>query len=235
MHALGGQAGRRRPLRVLMAPLLFFALQATTTNCQKPQCSGDTQEYNGKCLSNTAVTYLECTKDRGFNTEKEIGGSVGGTFRVVADATVDIAYKRSTTENTPVALEIVKACLRISEQVATSPADKSAAQQSQRAADEALSRWRAAQVKETPHIAISPTRAKVGDQVTVSGGPFYANETVAIRVRATLVRQVKVDEKGMFQTTIKIPPPAPPPGISATITVTGETSTRSASAPFETA
>ncbi|MCD5341580.1 hypothetical protein LR392_04975 [Arthrobacter sp. AK04] len=62
--------------------------------CQQgPTCSGNKSDYNGKCPSNMAITYMECTKNRGFDLTTELSGKLGGTFKVIADASIEAAYK----------------------------------------------------------------------------------------------------------------------------------------------
>lgn len=205
-------------------------MSSTLVACQAPPaCSVGERLYNGQCLSVTAVTYMECTKGRGFNLETEVGGKLGGTFKVVADASLEAAVKSSQTENQVVSLQIVSDCLKIAEDAATSPAERTAAAESKRAADEFI----AEAVRKTPRIDINPSQAAKGKSVTVSGRNYYPDETVAIRVHATLVKQVKADGQGAFTTTIVVPNNAPPAGFPTTISATGETSAKSAQAPFD--
>jgi hypothetical protein len=214
--------------------LLPLAIAAMLVACQsQPTCSGNLHEYNGMCLTNTAIVYMECTKGRGFDQVSELGGSLGGTFKVVADASVELAYKKAQTENKEVSLQIVSDCLKLAEAAADSPAEQSVAEQYQQTADKYMQAWRKTQVAETPHIEISPTEAQVGETVRVSGSNYYANETIAIRLHATLVKQVKADGEGTFDTTIAVPKNAPPPGFPTTITATGTTSAKSAEASFD--
>lgn len=56
---------------------------------------------------------------------------------------------------------------------------------------------------------------------------------MAIYVHATLVTQVRVDGEGAFSATIAVPKNAPPSGFQTAVTVTGETSAKTAQAPFE--
>lgn len=219
---------RRTPSLVIV--LLQVVLGSVLVACQAPpSCAPDEREYNGRCLSVTAVTYMECTKGRGFNLDTEVGGKLGGTFKVVADASVEAAVRTSQTENQVVSLQIVSDCLRIAESSAASPAERSAAEESRRAADNFI----AEAVKQTAHIDITPSQAAEGKSVSVRGRNFYPGETVAIRVHATLVKQMEADGQGSFATTIVVPKNAPPPGFPTTISATGETSAKSAEAPFE--
>ena len=75
--------------------------------------------------------------------------------------------------------------------------------------------------------------ARVGGTVHVSGRNYYPNETIAVRLHATLITQVKADGEGAFSTTIVVPKNAPPPGFPTSVTASGETSAKSATVPFE--
>jgi hypothetical protein len=217
-----------RPSRLVAFLLLLFAISAMLVACPSPTCTGNLREYNNQCLSGVAITYIECTKDRGVDLTTKMGGKLGGTFKVVADASVEAAYEVQKKENTVVALQVVSDCLKIAETQADTAADRSAAEESRNRAD-----FIKQQVQETAHIEIDPAQARVGGILQVSGRNFYPDETIAIRLHATLVKQHKADGQGAFSTTIAVPKNAPPPGFPTTVTATGETSAKSASAPFE--
>jgi hypothetical protein len=216
-----------RPSRLVAFLLVQCGIGAVLAACG-PTCTGSLREYNGQCLSGVAITYIECTKDRGVDLTTKLGGKLGGTFKVVADASVEAAYEVQKKENTVVALQVVSDCLKIAETQADSAVDKSAAEESRQRAD--LIRQ---QVQETPHIEIAPAQARPGQALSVTGRNFYPDETVAIYLHATLVRQEKTDGQGAFSTTIAVPKSAPPPGFPTTVTATGETSSKSAQVPFE--
>ena len=214
-----------RPAAILLG---LFAISPLLVACpSSPSCSGSQRPYNNVCLDNVAITYIECTKGHGFDLTTEMSGKLGGTFKVIADASVEAAYKENKEENTVVALQIVSDCLRIAESSADTAVDRSAAEESRQRAD--LIRQ---QVQQTPHIEIAPNKAGAGASVLVSGTSFYPDETVAIYVHATLVTQTKVDGQGAFSATITVPKNAFP-GLETAITVTGETSAKTAQAPFE--
>jgi hypothetical protein len=217
-----------RPSQLGVFLLVQFAISAMLVACQPPTCTGNKSEYNGKCLSNMVITYIECTQDRGFDLTTELSGKLGGTFKVIADASVEAAYKVQQNENTVVSLQIVSDCLKIAETEADTAVDKSAAEDSRNRADMIRQ-----QVEQTAHIEIAPTQAQVGETVRVSGRNYYPNETIAVRLHATLITQVKADSEGAFSTTIAVPKNAPPPGFPTSVTATGETSAKSATAPFE--
>lgn len=234
---LGARQGRpdrtsaglhRRFWRLLATMLAALVFSPALVACQTPTCTGNLNEYNGKCLTNMAIVFMECTKGRGYDLETEIGGKLGGTFKVVADASVEAAYKSTQKENVVVSLEIVAACLKIAEGAAETPADRSAAAESRETA-----LYIAKLVKSTAHIKIDPTRARVGETIDVTGRNYYPNESVAIVLHATLIKQVQADSQGAFATTFTVPKNALPVGFPSTISASGETSVKSARAPFE--
>ena len=214
-----------RPAAILLG---LFAISPLLVACpSSPSCSGSQRPYNNVCLDNVAITYIECTKGHGFDLTTEMSGKLGGTFKVIADASVEAAYKENKEENTVVALQIVSDCLRIAESSADTAVDRSAAEESRQRADLIKQ-----EVQQTAHIEIAPSQASAGANVLVSGTSFYPDETVAIYVHATLVTQIKVDDQGAFSATITVPKNALP-GFQTVVTVTGETSAKSAQAPFE--
>jgi hypothetical protein len=214
-----------RPAAILLG---LFAISPLLVACpSSPSCSSSQRPYNNVCLDNVAITYIECTKGRGFDLTTELSGKLGGTFKVLADASVEAAYKQTQEENTVVGLQIVSDCLKIAESSADTAANRSAAEESRQRAD--LIRQ---QVEETAHIEIAPNKARAGESVLVTGTSFYPEETVAIYVHATLVTQIKVDGQGAFSATIAVPKNALV-GFQTAVTVTGETSAKTAQAPFE--
>lgn len=224
-------AGRLRGIvRVadfVLVVLLCVMVPGVVVGCSalQPSCQAGWQGYKGVCMTNMAVQYVVCTEGKGMDVTTEISGGVGGTFKVVADASLNIAYKRAQTENTPVALEIVKACLEIAK--ATSPPNDPE--------QGALLQFQQDTINATPQLTISPATAKEGAQVTLTGSKFWPTEMVNVFLHAALLAQVQADATGSFSTTITVPSSAPPPGFPTTITATGQSSAKSAMAPFQTA
>jgi hypothetical protein len=200
------------------------------------ECPSGLHPYKDKCLSSMAIQYVGCTEGKGISPTTEIGGGVGGTLKVVADASVKLAYKRTEQEDTPVALEIVKDCMEIARttSAATDP-EQSTAADYQRQFDQFLKQWQQQQVNHTPTLAVSRSTARKGEQLTVTGSNFWPNEMVTIQVHTTIVAQVKADAKGAFSSVITVPSSAPAPGFDTAIIAIGQTSAGSAQAPFRTA
>jgi hypothetical protein len=176
-----------------------------------------------------AIEYVGCTEGRGISPTTEISGGIGGTLKVVANASLKLAYKKTKQENTPVALEIVKNCMEIAK------SNASAADPEQGIATAYIQQWQQELVHQTPMLTLSSSSARIGEQVTVSGSKFWPNEMVDILVHATIVAQVNADEKGAFSTVITVPSSAPPPDFPTSISATGQTSSRTAKRPFQTA
>jgi hypothetical protein len=216
--------------RLILLTLIALASSLLAFGCSsQPTCSAGLHAYKDKCLTNMAIQYVGCVEERGINTTTEISAGAGGTLKVVADATLNLAYKKSEQENTPVALQIVKDCMDIAK--TNSPPDD----QEQKVAADYQEQWQDLIISQTPSLTISPTGARVGDPVTVTGSQFWANEMVDIRLHVTVVAQIKADASGGFSEVITVPSSAPPPGFPAAVIATGQSSSRSAEAPFETA
>ena len=215
------RTGRRSRLVVLV--LVLLAAVPIAAACSAQDCPAGLHPYQNKCLTNMAIQYVGCTDGRGVNVTTELGA--GGTLKEVAEVSLNVAYKQAKDENTPVALQIVKDCLEIAR--TTSPPDdpeQAAAAEFQRET-----------INATPSISISPTTAKKGAQVTVTGLKFWPTEMVDIYLHATLVAQIQADATGSISTSITVPSSAPPPDFPTTITATGRSSAKSAMAPFQTA
>ena len=219
---------RRSRLGLIVLAFVVFGTSVVIAACSsQPSCSGGLHPYKDKCLTNMAIQYVGCTEGRGISTTNEISAGVGGTLKVIADATLNVALKQSQTENTPVALQIVKDCMEIAK--TNSPPDDP----EQAIAAGYEKQWQDLVVSETPSISISRSSAGIGDTVRVTGSQFWANETVEVRLHASVLTQVKADANGAFTVDITVPQDAPPAGFSTTITATGRSSAKSADAPFQ--
>src|SRR5688500_2144322 len=86
------------PTLLALLALLAF-LSAACTN--QPACPAGLQSYEGNCLSGTIIQYVGCTEQRGVSltTQMRIQGAAGGSFRAVADASVNIAYRRTELDS----------------------------------------------------------------------------------------------------------------------------------------
>ncbi len=215
--------GAGKWLRVILIVLLA-STALIIPGCTSPTCSAGLHEYHDKCLSNMAIQYVGCTEGRGISPTTEIGGDVGGTFKVVADASLKIAYKKTEQENTPVALQIVKDCMEVARN--TSPPDDPE--------QAAAAQWQKETIAGTPSIKLSRGSARKGQKIVVTGSKFWPEEMVDVNIHASLVAQVKADGQGSFSATVTVPPDAPPANFSTTISATGESSVKTAQAPFHT-
>lgn len=195
-------------------------------------CAAGMQSYDGLCMSNASISYIECTKDRGFDLSSEVSGGLSGTFRTIVGASVNAAVIKSKREDTPVALQIVKACLTLAEQPTQTTADRQAVQQYTDQVNQTIDQWQQGLVRQTPHITLSKSAAAAGETVTVTGESFWPNETIDIRVHATLVTQVPADGHGDFTVTITVPASGLLVNFPTVIGASGESSAQSADSPF---
>lgn len=143
---------------VLLELLCLTSLLAS--GCGQPppdiKCPGGLQLYKGKCMSVMAINYAGCTEGKGVSSTDEITAGVGGTLKVVTDASLKVAYKKAQQEDTPVALQIVKDCMEIarSNSAITDP-EQSTAAGYQRKIDQDLQQW-----QPQPKQTASPTQPK---------------------------------------------------------------------------
>lgn len=219
--------------RSFLTVVLAAAGFGTIAACSQatPNCGSGTQPYNGHCLSAATVAYLDCTKDRGFDSSSKIGGGVSGDFRDVVGVSLSFANEKARHEDSPVALQIAQGCLEISKQEAKSAADQSAARDLEQQAGQYFQQWQRSQVRQTPHIRTSRDSGSPGETVTVSGTSFWSGETVDVYVFSDLVGQVPADQNGSFTTKVTVP--ADLLSGSIDISATGESSSKSARVPFQ--
>jgi len=83
-------------------------------------------------------------------------------------------------------------------------------------------------------ITLSSGTVPRGGKLTVHGSGFKPGETVEIRVHVTSVGAVTADSTGRFTQTVTVPQDAPPPGFSTSVSATGHSSVKTATAPFAT-
>lgn len=229
---MGARTLGQTAIRNRLIPLVLIALASALLGIgcsSQPACSAGLHPYKDKCLTNMAIQYVGCVEGKGINTTTEISAGAGGTLKVVADASLNLALKRSEQENTPVALQIVKDCMDIAK--TNSPPDdleQSLAAMYQRD-------WQDLVISQTPSLTISPSSARDGEQVTVTGSQFWPNEMVDIRLNVEIVDQLQADESGGFSTVITVSASAAPPGFPSAVIAIGQSSAKSAQAPFKTA
>jgi hypothetical protein len=83
-------------------------------------------------------------------------------------------------------------------------------------------------------ITLSRSTAPRGTQLTVFGSGFQPGEQVEIRVHVDTVGSATADSHGKFTQTVVVPQSAPPPGFPTSVSATGHSSIRTATAPFST-
>lgn len=131
LRAAGRGARARIAWRYCVIPLasllMVMALSACPGGNKKPSCTGDSENYKGRCLPHTTARYLECIRGLSFSLSKEMSG--GATLPAVANSTFMLAYKQSKEEDSTVALQIVHDCFALAEQNATSATDRGAARE----------------------------------------------------------------------------------------------------------
>lgn len=81
-------------------------------------------------------------------------------------------------------------------------------------------------------VSLSPSSGPVGTSITVSGQGFSAGETVEIRFSVTQLATVVTNRAGAFSGVVIKVPAGSPKGFPFSVTATGRTSVKSASAPF---
>jgi hypothetical protein len=218
----------------LLAVLLFAALLVGGCGSgseAQPQCPEGLNPYKGKCLDRVAIQYVGCTEGKGVNVTDEISGNVGGSFKVVADASLAVAHKKVQQENTPVALQSLKDCMEIAKQSGAAGQERAELNSYQQQVDKSIKEFEKEveqrRLATTASIKLSKSSAHVGDKVTVQGSQFQANETVEIEFDLDSVARVTADSRGSFSTTITIPKPFMERAPNHSILASGRTSLRS--------
>jgi hypothetical protein len=126
LDSAGGRTSWRYCALLLVGPLVLVVPSACSKGGgAKPSCTGDVEEYQGRCFPHVTAKYLACVEGKGFSVRNEIGGSV--TLPAVADSTFRVAYGHSKDEDSTVTLQIVHDCLTLAEKYATSGTDRGAA------------------------------------------------------------------------------------------------------------
>jgi hypothetical protein len=85
---------------------------------------------------------------------------------------------------------------------------------------------------ESAEITLSDGSAPRGATLTVSGSGFSSAELVELRVHITTVGTVTADSNGRFTQKVTVPESAPPPGFPTSVSATGHSSSKTATAPF---
>jgi hypothetical protein len=85
-----------------------------------------------------------------------------------------------------------------------------------------------------PEITLSRASAPRGAKLTVFGSGFRSGELVEIRVHVTTVGTVTADSEGKFRQDVTVPESAPPPNFPTSVSATGHSSIKTATAPFST-
>jgi hypothetical protein len=123
-------------------------------------------------LTHTAVAYVACTEGRGLSTSQEIG--TGATLPQAAGVSLNVAYKRSQQENTVVALEIVKACLKLAEE-GTSGTEQTSVRKYGQQTTQTIHRFE----KKLPGIALDPQETLECGSADV-GAPVICGDGIKI-------------------------------------------------------
>src|SRR6266568_7338885 len=163
----------RRYCAIPLAALGIVLAGCACSGGSKPTCTGDLEQYKGRCLTHTAVAYVGCTEDRGFTVTNEISGGVN--LPTVAESTFNAAYKRSREEDSTVALQIVKDRLQLAEKKTTSATDRTVAKQYEQQAT------RYADVIKRGIPAIEPVPSKMVDCGSVEVGAQASCQDVTIK------------------------------------------------------
>jgi hypothetical protein len=146
--------------------LIAAGISACYSDPSPKPCGAGTESYNGTCVPHVTAQYLACVKGLGFSSSNEVDAGV--SLPEVAHATVQLAYKKSLREDTPVALQKVHDCLGLAEQAATSDTDRGAARKyaTQVARDIKAVRPNLPAIEVAPQGALDCGTADIGTQLT---------------------------------------------------------------------
>ncbi len=179
-------------------------------------------------MTNTAIVYGECTAGKGMNTAEEYGGGVTG-LKLVLKAALSVAYRRTKQENTPVALQIVRDCLKIAATATETKEEKEVIRTYRRQVVRIIDQVE--DHRDNPTISLSPVEVSIGDQVVVRGRQFAANEVVDLELNSIPIEGIEVsaDNRGRFEASVTMSTDIVEPDSSTTISAQGQVSEESVS------
>jgi hypothetical protein len=169
----------------------------SSSNNNSASCVGGMQAYDGHCMATTAITYMECTKGRGFDISSQVGGGLGGTFREILGVSLNLASKKSQHEDTPVALQIIKDCLTVAEQTSQTAADRLAAQDYLQQVNQAI--------QKIHRLFLRPSSGAVGQVVIARATGFGPNLLVQFFLQGQLVGQKVANSEGTAEISFVVP------------------------------
>jgi hypothetical protein len=186
---------------------LIFAVSslgaASCANSASPpvSCTPPQRDYKGTCVDPVIANFAGCTATHGNNLTTEEKQKFGATVDLGVKSVggvVELSKKIIATENSDVAIEIVRDCLELSKSVAN-PVDQTKIQQQ---VDQLQGMLNAVS---TGTISLNPDHGPYGQVIGVSGTHWPANAEVAVTAGPSKVIATTTAD-GNFLTMISLDP-----------------------------
>ncbi len=190
----------------LIVSLALAASGSALASCAGPEaateCAPGLYPYKGGCLTAASQNFVTCTETRGQNLTVEerqkvdavldagIKGSIGGI--------VEISKTVVETELDDVAIEIVRDCRELSDEVAD-PVEHLTIEQQVQTLNDLLG------TLSTGEIELDPNHGPYDQPIRVTGSGWGANVELEVSAGPSKVATT-TDDEGNFETTITLDP-----------------------------
>ena len=193
-------SSRRISVLMLLA-MLGSTLGIGACNPSPVSCSAPQRDYKGTCVDGAVANFAACTATHGSDLTTEEKQKFGATVDVgikSVGGVVELSKKIVATENSEVALEIVKNCLELSKSAAA-PAEQIQIQTQLQTLQQMLD------ATSQGTISLNPTSGPYSQEIVVTGTGWPANIEVEV-VASTAKKRTFTTADGSFRTTIRLDP-----------------------------
>ena len=218
-------SSRRISVLMLLA-MLGSTLGAASCSPAPVSCAAPQRDYKGTCVDGAVANFAACTASHGSDLTTEEKQKFGATVDVgikSVGGVVELSKKIVATENSEVALEIVKNCLELSKSAAA-PAEQVQIQSQLQTLQQMLDATSQGTISLNPAsgpysqpIAVSGTHWPANVEVEVTAGPSKARATTTAdgSFQATITLDPKFESVSGTTATIRVSPVKPSTQLSA--------------------
>ena len=166
----------RRISGLLLLAMLGSTLGAASCSPAPVSCAAPQRDYKGTCVDGAVANFAACTASHGSDLTTEEKQKFGATVDVgikSVGGVVELSKKIVATENSEVALEIVKNCLELSKSAAA-PAEQVQIQSQLQTLQQMLD------ATSQGTISLNPASGPYSQPIAVSGTHWPANVEVEV-------------------------------------------------------